>query len=122
MSKLTELVKQLKDVKNEIGSLNNQLKIQQSDRAQLEIDIMHELENLGLTKASTDMGTVYISETTVASVTDWEEVYKYIDEHKAWHLLTRKVVDSVFRELLDMKQEVPGVKPFIRKTIGLRSE
>lgn len=122
MSNISNLAEQLQSVNEEIGSLNNKLKIQQVLKAQLQDEIMKELDNLGLSKATTKTGTVYVSERIVASVDDWEEVYKYIDEHKAFHLLTRKILDSAYREILEMQQQIPGIKPFHKKTIGLRKE
>ena len=42
-------------------------------------------------------------------VDDWDEVYDYIYEHKAWELLHKRLGTAAVKERWDHGEEVPGV-------------
>lgn len=66
-----------------------------------------------------DIGTFYKSETVVGHLKDWDKFWKYVQDEQADFLLERRVKSTAFREVLQSGEEVPGVEPFTRVTIGL---
>ena len=82
---------------------------------------MERLEAEGLDKASGSKATVSISANTVANVEDWDSFWSYIIKNKYTHLLQRRVSDPAYRELLEQGKRVPGVQPFVKRTLNVRS-
>ena len=65
--------------------------------------------------------SVSISENVIPVVKDWDSFYGYILETKQPYLLERRPSVSSFRELLESGVEVPGLQPFTKRTLNIRS-
>lgn len=89
--------------------------------AEAEEDIMGRLESQGLDSAKGKEASVSVTSATVANVEDWPAFHAYIGKNKYFHLLQKRVSDPAYRELLDMGKKVPGVSPFNKKKLTLRS-
>lgn len=74
-----------------------------------------------LDKAAGRLASVSIGSVVVASVENWELFWAYIIKNKYTHLLQKRVSDPAYRELLELKKIVPGVLPFTKRTLNLRS-
>lgn len=87
----------------------------------IEESLMERLGAEGLEKATGTKASVSITSSVSADVQDWDAFYPYIAKNKFWHLLQRRVSDPSYRELLEQGKKVPGVVPFTKKRINLRS-
>ena len=87
----------------------------------IETDLMERLGKEGLEKATGSKASVSISSVVTADVQDWDAFYPYIAKNKFWHLLQRRPSDPGVRELWDAGKKVPGVVPFTKKKLNLRS-
>lgn len=88
---------------------------------EIEESLMERLGKEGLEKATGTKASVSITSTVTADVQDWDAFYPYIAKNKFWHLLQRRVSDPSYRELLEQGKKVPGVVPFTKRRINLRS-
>ena len=104
--KKLELEAAVKDVEGQIADLDS--------------EVMEALEASGLDKTSTKSGTVSLSTSTVAQVTDWDAFYTYIYKNKFGHLLQRRVSDPAWRELMEQGKKVPGTTGFTKKKLNYR--
>lgn len=89
--------------------------------ADLDAEILESLEASGLEKTATKAGSVSISVSTVAQVTDWDEFLGYIYKKKYGHLLQRRVSDPAWRELAEQGVKVPGTTGFTKKRLAYRA-
>jgi len=90
----------------------------------IEAQVDERMEAEGMTKATGTKATVSFSYTTIADVQGdegWTKLYAYIAKNKYWHLLHRRVTDAAYKELLETGKKVPGVEPFTKKRINLRT-
>jgi len=55
------------------------------------------------------------------NVTDWEAFWPYIAKNKFWHLVQKRASDPGLRELWDMKKTIPGVQPFTKRKLLLKT-
>lgn len=119
---LTELSMELLKTQLEIDSINDSLKDLKSKKAGLETQLLDQMESMGnnLNQIRTAAGTVSILESKVGNVKDWDAFYRYIHDHNAFHLLNKAPKHAALRELWDLEQEIPGVEPFTKRSIGLR--
>ena len=82
---------------------------------------MERMEAEGTDKAQGSKASVTISKNVVANVTDWDELWPYIVKNKFYGLVQRRVTDTAYRELLDLGKKVPGVEPFTKRALTVRS-
>ena len=72
-------------------------------------------------KAFGDAGTASITEQILPQVVDWDALYAHIHETESYFLLQRRPAAAAFRELNASGEEVPGIEPFVQRTISLRT-
>lgn len=89
--------------------------------ALLDAEVLESLEASGVEKTATKHGTVSISTSTVAQVTDWDAFLSYIYRNKYGHLLQRRVSDPAWRELIEQGKKVPGTTGFTKKRLNYRA-
>jgi len=114
-------VGQLRDVLSEIKDHNDQLKILSEQKRNLELSIMDDLDESGLTLARTEFGTVSLTTEQVASVEDWNAFEEYIYDHRALYLLQRRASNPAYREEINQRGPIPGVSAFTKRKLSLRN-
>ena len=86
-----------------------------------ESQLMERLEKEGLDKATGTKASVSVGTSVVADVQDWDAFWAYIFKNKYSHLLQRRVSEPAYRELLDAGKKVPGVLPFTKRKLNIRT-
>lgn len=102
-------------------SLESQLAELDAEYKQIEEETLELLSKQSLDKASGKLATVSVSSSTVANVEDWDQFNAYVRKTGYFHLFQRRVTDAAYRELLEQGVKVPGVSPFIKRRLNLRS-
>jgi hypothetical protein len=82
---------------------------------------MERMKSEGIEKATGSKASVSLSSTVVADVQDWDAFWPYIAKNKFWHLVQKRVSDPAYRELLDLGKKVPGVQPFTKHAVLVRT-
>lgn len=62
-----------------------------------------------------------ITEVVVAEIEDFDALTAYVKKTGYFHLFQRRISDPAFRELQETKGRVPGLKPFTKRNLNLRS-
>lgn len=101
--------------------LEAQVKETETTIAELQTQLMERMQAEGTDKAQGSKASVSISSNVVADVKDWDEFWAYVIKKKYTHLLQRRVSDPAYRELLEAGQNVPGVEPFTKRALTVRS-
>lgn len=115
------LVDQLWKHREELRELEAKAKIIEAKAKDVEEKITEQLAAQGLDKATGKSASISQSTSVVANVEDWAAFHTYIAKNKYFHLLQKRVSDPAYRELLEAGKKVPGVQPFSRKKLNLRS-
>jgi len=115
------LIDQFWVAREEKRALEEQVKEVEVKIKEIEASLMDQMEEQGLEKATGSKASASISASTVADVQDWDLFWPYIAKNKYWHLVQRRVSDPAYRELLDAGKKVPGVQPFVKRRLNLRS-
>lgn len=92
-------------------------------------DEITKLEEIALTRLDAEQVTsakgavasLSVTTNVVGNVTDWDEFWKFVIKTKNTHLLQRRISDPAFRELLELGKKVPGVQPFNKRRLNLRT-
>ena len=115
------VIDQIWAAREEKRALESQVKEVALKIEELEAALMERLEVEGLDKATGTKASVSIGTSVVADVQDWDEFWKYIFKNKYSHLLQRRVSEPAYRELLDAGKKVPGVQPFTKRKLNVRT-
>lgn len=115
------LIDQLWATREEKRRLEEQVKQVEGSIKEFEEQLMERLGEEGLEKATGSKASISVSYTTVADVQDWDAFWPYVAKNKYWHLVQRRVSDPAYRELLEAGKKVPGVQPFTKSKLNLRS-
>ena len=102
-------------------TLDAQIKVIEADMKLLELSMFELLDAQETTKSQGKKASVSITEAVVGDVQDWEAFWPYIAKNKFWHLVQKRVSDPGLRELWALKKKTPGVVPFTKRTLNLRS-
>lgn len=97
-----------------VDSIDTQIK-------ELETVMFGLLDAQETTKSEGKKASVSIGETVVGNVEDWEALWPYIAKNKFFHLVQKRVSDPGLRELWALGKKTPGVVPFTKRTLNLRS-
>lgn len=109
------------EIREKKRTLEASIKDLDGQLAEIELQLMEEMEANGVDKMTGKHAGVSITTNTVANITDWDEFWKFIIKTKSTQLLQRRVSDPAYRELLEMGKKVPGAEPFSKKRLNLRS-
>ena len=121
METIGELIEQLRKKREELTKLETTKKGLSKDKIGLEGKLLEAMDSQNITSMRGDKATVSISEAVVPTVDSWDDFYNYILETKQPYLLERRPAVTAFREILETGNEVPGLKPFRRRTVNFRS-
>lgn len=87
----------------------------------IEASLMAQMNEQGSTRVATGQGTAILSETIVPQVEDWESFIHWARDNDALHMIQRRVSSPAYREMVESGQEVPGLTPFMKRSINLRA-
>lgn len=65
--------------------------------------------------------SVTISKATSFNIADFDAFAKYVAKTKYFHLFQRRVSEAAAREIFEQKGLVPGLVPFTKRRINLRT-
>jgi hypothetical protein len=87
----------------------------------VEEELMERLAAQGVDAARGKLASCSISTNTIANVLDWDKFNAWVKKTGHFHLYQRRVADAAYREMLELKGAVPGVEPFNKRRLNVRS-
>lgn len=89
--------------------------------AEVEEALMAKMESEGVDKATGKTASVSVTKSVNGNVEDWTALEAYVHKTKFFHLFQRRLSDPGLREIWDSGKKIPGVVPFTKKRLNLRS-
>ena len=120
---LAEMADDLSVDRDEIRKLNDEIDRKKKSFKEKEQRILDRMKEEGALRVTGSKATISISVNTVPSVKDWDKFYRYIKQHKAFHLLERRPASKAWREEVENRRgkPVPGTEGFEKSTLNLRN-
>lgn len=115
-----EIIATMVEIRDEKRKISEREKALNEKWRSLELELLIRLDDQGMEKASTKMGTASINEVVLPQVVDWDTFNQHILDTEALYLLQRRPAAAAYRELLESGEAVPGVEPYTKRSIGLR--
>lgn len=97
------------------------VKVIEAEIAAIEEVLMDRMDKEETSKSQGTKASVSITSAVVANVEDWEAFWPYVAKNKFFHLVQKRVSDPAVRELWDSGKKVPGVQPFTKRKLNIRS-
>lgn len=108
-------------LREEKRRLDAQTKTVEAQIKALETSMFELLDAQDTRTAEGKCASVSINEAVVANVEDWDSLWPWIAKNKFFHLVQKRVSDPGMRELWALGKVVPGVQPFTKRTLSLKS-
>lgn len=121
MAQIGSKIDQLHKLRDKVRAHEEHIKELNKQRELLEAEIMGDLDAQGLSKATGKLAAISITENVKPNVKDWDAFYEFIRKRKYFHLLERRPSVSGCRELFETKGSIPGVEPYVKRTLNMRS-
>lgn len=120
---LGEISDELHFEREEIRKLGETLERKKKAFKERETRALARMKEEGILRVTGKHATMSVSTVTVPSVKDWEKFYRYIKQHKAFHLLERRPASKAWREEVENRRGkvVPGTEGFEKDTLNLRN-
>lgn len=117
---LADLANQRDVLRDRKRELEAEVKSIDKALAENELLIIEKLDGMGVNKFAVGKLSFSISENIVGNVEDWDQVYAYIKDNNAFHLVQRRLANAAYKEMLDGGDELPGVAPFTKRSLNFR--
>lgn len=121
MNTINQKIEKMYTIREKVRKLEQSIKELNEQKDTIAAELIEQMDAEGVTKSTGKNASVTLTESVVPSVENWEEFYKYIHRKKFYHLLERRPSVSGCRELFEKSGRIPGVVPFTKRTIQLRT-
>lgn len=102
-------------------TLEQRIKDIEFEYSQFEEALLAKLKAEGLDKATGKLAGVSVTSVITADVQDWDKLHAFVKRSGNYQLYYKRLSDPAFRELLAAKGVVPGVLPFTKTKLNLRT-
>lgn len=118
---LGAMIDKLYDLREKKRELEAQIKVIDGEFDGIEEQVMSKLAAEQVDASRGSKASCSISKTVVANIVDFDALAKYVKKTGYVHLFQRRISDPAFRELLDQGKKVPGLEPFTKSRLNLKS-
>lgn len=119
-SRLDVLAEERDRLREAKRALEAQLKELDEQLKANEQDILEIADQMGVNRFAVGKLTFSISENVVGHVEDWDKLYDFIWQTKAFHLLHRRLSNAAYKELLDAGEAPAGVNAVPMRSLNMR--
>ena len=110
----------LYDTKIAKAALNKQIKDLDEATAEVERDLVRQIQEQGVNGLFSSRASATISEEAYASIEDYEAFEAYMKETDSLFLLQRRISQAAYNDLKTAGETIPGVKDFTKTKLSLR--
>lgn len=116
-----EVIDELHGIREKKRELEAEVKLVEKQLAEKERELMELMDGQQTRIAEGKTASVRIDDAVYPTAENWDDIHKYIHDNKYYHLLERRISVTAFRELVDRGEPVPGVIPFKKRKVSLKS-
>lgn len=118
-----QLIDRMDELREAKRALAEKEKVIQAEYDLIKLQLIERLDKEGMEKATGQRASAGVSRIVVANIVDDAKLFAYIKKTGHFHLFQRRISDPAFRELYELSKGkgVPGLEPFTKTDINLRS-
>lgn len=118
--KIGDRIEELAELREKIREADAAIKELKEEFDRKQWEVMQAMEDAGIDQAKSESATVFVGKDVVPTVKDWEALTKYIKENDAHYLFQKRIVQTAWKELVEMGEAIPGVEPFEKPKLNMR--
>lgn len=123
---IEDLSAEMIEIRNKRRKLSAEDKALKAEYDDLEWRMRQAMEAVGTTVARANGHSISLQSTIVGQVSDWDEFVNFIADNietrpDVMTLLTRNVSGPAFRQLAEEFGDIPGLEPFEKQSVSLRT-
>jgi hypothetical protein len=115
-----QIIAELIEIRDERGRLSKRDKELVEAWRAFEARLIQIGDEQGMKRIGSDLATATITEETLPQLESMEDLWQYMKDNDAPHMLQWRVSSSAYRELQDSGIDVPGIIPYVQRKISLR--
>jgi hypothetical protein len=115
------LIDKMNDLREDKRVREAAIKIVEEEYSALEARLIEQMDAEGTPKSTGKKAGASIGEVTRYNPVDWDMFFAFCAKHKYSHLIERRPSVSGCEELMRMKGVIPGLEPYTKRKINLRS-
>lgn len=100
-------------------ALQKQVEALEAEESALKEHIIATLPKSDASGVAGKVARVTVSTKDIPQVKDWPAFYRYVQKHKAFDLMQRRLADVAVKERLEAGEKLPGVEVFNAKVVNL---
>lgn len=106
----------------DLAKANAKVKEIENEQREIQNELLAQMTSAGTDIVRGKLATVSISETTRASIADFEAFEKFVLRQKALQLFERRISSTAYREMRDHLggKEIPGLTEFTQQRLNVR--
>jgi hypothetical protein len=108
-------------LREEKRELDEKIKVIEAKITAHEEALFERMDKEETSKSQGKHASASITTSVVGSVEDWDALWKFIIKGKHTHMLQKRISEPAYREFMERGMKVPGVAPFTKRRINLRS-
>lgn len=123
INKITKVYVSIRDARSELKKrFDEEDKKLKEKLGLLEAELLKFLQANTTNSVKTDFGTVFRQEDMTPSASDWEAIYRWIQENEAFDMLERRIKKTFIKEYMDAHDGAipPGVSVYREYAVRVR--
>ena len=118
---LGEKVNRYFEIRDEKDAINAQLKEINEQQEDVELQIIADMEQSGLSKTETSRGSISVAVGMYPEIEDKESFYRWVIANNRWDMVQKRISRGPVLELFETKNILPdGVSTYTKQTINMR--
>ena len=86
-----------------------------------EQELLERMDKEGVDKSTGKKASVSVSENMSFNIVEFDQLWKFATKNDYGHLFHRRVTDAACREVFEKKGNVPGLEPYKKRRINIRT-
>lgn len=107
---IKQLLEERKRLSEVLSDRNKAVTEIKSQIDQVEKELKHRMDKEGIEKTAVEGLSVTLNHEMVPKVLDWDQLYNYVHEKKAYSLLHKRVSTQAFKSMVANGDILPGVQ------------
>ena len=94
-----------------------------AERDAAELALMDAMEEQGVTRINDGEVTFTRVDRPLPTAVDWDDIYHFMEEEKAFYLLERRISSRAFNDLLAAREgeAIPGIDTYVKRQLSVKT-
>lgn len=116
-----DIIDSLHSLREKKRGLEAEIKKIEDQYHEAEEQLMARFDSEGVTQSRGKAASCSITVSVSGNVTDWDAFNAFVKKKGYFHLYQKRLSDPALREIWEQNKSIPGVEPFSKRRLNVRS-